>query len=67
MAGSDGSRQILARAAAKLGGVGALASKLGVSPRVVEHYISGHELVPDGLLLQVIDVVLDGRPPQTDA
>ena len=67
MAGSDVSRQILARAAAKLGGVEALASRLAVSPRIVEHYISGHELVPDGLLLQVIDVVLDGRPPQSDA
>jgi DNA-binding transcriptional regulator YdaS (Cro superfamily) len=67
VSGSDVSRQILARAAAEVGGVEALASRLGVSPRVVEHYISGHELVPDGLLLQVIDVVLDGRPPQSDA
>jgi hypothetical protein len=67
VAGSDVSRQILARAAAQLGGVEALASRLRVSPRVVEHYISGHELVPDALLLQVIDVVLDGHPPKTDA
>jgi hypothetical protein len=44
-----------------LGGVEALAAKLDIGPRVLKHYITGNEPVPDSLFLRVIDVVLDGE------
>jgi hypothetical protein len=55
-------RQLLARAAVRLGGVDALASQLEISQRVLTLYIEGHEAVPDSLLLRVIDVILDDLP-----
>jgi hypothetical protein len=58
------SRQLLARAAVRLGGVEALASQLEISQRVLMLYIQGHEAVPDSLLLRVIDVILDALPGQ---
>lgn len=57
-------RHLLARAAVRLGGVEQLASRLGVSPRVLKLYIEGHEAVPDSLLLRVIDLVLDDLPDE---
>ena len=57
-------RQLLARAAVRLGGVEALASQLQISQRVLTLYIEGHEAVPDSLLLRVIDVILDYLPDE---
>jgi hypothetical protein len=56
------SRLLLAKAAVRLGGVGALASQLEISPRLLTLYIEGHDAVPDSLLLRVIDFILDDLP-----
>jgi hypothetical protein len=50
-------RHVLARAAAKVGGVAALASRLNVSPRALHYYITGQFIVPDGLFLRALDVL----------
>jgi hypothetical protein len=63
MATEEHARKFLAHAAIRLGGVEALAAKLDIGPRVLEHYITGNEPVPDSLFLRVIDVVLDGEQP----
>jgi hypothetical protein len=64
----DASRKLLARAAAQIGGVDALAKRLGTSSRVLQHYITGHDPVPEHLVLQVIDVILDQLPkPPSDS
>ena len=55
-------RRVLARAAAMLGGVEALAARLGMSQRLLAHYIEGSDPIPDALLLSAIDVVLDEAP-----
>ena len=61
------SRLLLAKAAVRLGGVGALASQLEISPRLLTLYIEGHDAVPDSLLLRVIDFILDDLPdPHSD-
>lgn len=57
-------RQLLARAAVRLGGVDVLASQLHISQRVLTLYIEGHEAVPDSLVLRVIDVILDHLPDE---
>jgi hypothetical protein len=58
----DSARRVLARAAAEVGGIAALASALKLSERVLRHYIRGKEPVPEGLLLQVMDVLLKQLP-----
>lgn len=58
----DAGRHLLARAAAQAGGVSVLASQLGLSERVLRHYIEGNEPVPDSLVLQVVDVILKRLP-----
>jgi hypothetical protein len=55
-------RHVLARAAAKVGGVGELASRLNIRPRALRHYVSGDLPVPDALFLRVLDVLLDELP-----
>ena len=55
-------RRVLARAAAKLGGVDALAARLEISEQVLRHYITGREPVPDALLMRAIDVILEDVP-----
>ena len=55
-------RRVLARAAAKLGGVEALAAHLEISQRVLQYYITGVEPVPDALCLRAIDVILEDVP-----
>lgn len=52
-------RQLLSRAAAKLGGVEALSERLGIGHRILRHYIEGKEPVPDSVLLRAIDVLLE--------
>ena len=61
MSAQDVARKVLARAAAYLGGPEALAAKFRLSPRVIQHYLTGNERVPDSLLLQAIDVILEQR------
>lgn len=58
----DSARRVLARAAAQIGGMPRLAFKLKVSERVLRHYILGTEPIPEGLLLQLIDVLLEQLP-----
>ncbi len=55
-------RKVLARAAAKVGGVQALANRLKLAPRIVAHYIEGHDAIPDSVLLLAIDVILEDVP-----
>jgi hypothetical protein len=60
-------RQVLARVAAQLGGIAPLASRLKVRERALRKYILGDEPVPEGLMLRVIDVLLEQlpEPPRT--
>lgn len=64
---SDIARRVLARAAAKLGGVEALASHLMIGPRILRHYIAGSEPVPNVLFLRAVDIILDELPQAQDA
>jgi hypothetical protein len=59
-------RRVLARAAAKLGGVEPLAAYLKIGQRVLQYYITGREPVPDALVLRAIDVILEDIPPVAD-
>lgn len=54
----DKTRKLLVHVAGRLGGVEALAARLGISARVLGAYLSGNELIPDALVLQVVDLVL---------
>jgi hypothetical protein len=54
----DETRKLLAHVATRLGGVEALAARLGIGARVLGAYLSGKELIPDALVLQVVDLVL---------
>lgn len=60
-------RRVLARTAAQVGGTANLASKLKVSEKVLRRYILGEEPIPEGLMLQIIDVLLEQlpEPPKT--
>ena len=49
----------MARAAAMMGGAEQLAAYLNINHRVLQHYLVGTEPVPDVLVLQAIDVILD--------
>jgi hypothetical protein len=55
-------RHVLERAAAKVGGVAELASRLNLSPRVLHYYVTGRLVVPDALFLRALDVVLEELP-----
>ena len=55
-------REVLARAAVKVGGVGKLASHLNLSSRALSEYVNGRLAVPDALFLRVLDVVLEELP-----
>jgi hypothetical protein len=63
----DSARRVLARTAAQIGGIPRLASELKVSESVLRHYILGKEPIPEGLMLRVIDVLLEQlpEPPRT--
>ena len=54
----DETRKLLAHVASRLGGVEALAARLGIGARALGAYLSGKELIPDALVLQVVDLVL---------
>ena len=55
-------RHVLARAAAKVGSVAELASRLNVRPRALHHYVTGQLVVPDALFLRALDVLLEELP-----
>jgi predicted transcriptional regulator len=63
----DSARRVLARTAAEVGGMRKLASELGLSERTLRCYILGEEPIPEGLVLRVIDVLLERlpQPPKT--
>jgi hypothetical protein len=50
---------VLARAAAKVGSMAELASRLNIRPRVLRWYVTGHLVVPDALFLRALDVLLE--------
>lgn len=55
----DETRKLLAHIAARMGGVETVAAKLNVSPRVLGLYMTGKEPVPDALVIQVVDLILN--------
>ena len=61
VASHDTSRKVLAHAAAQLG-VAALAARLQISERLLHHYLTGHELIPDELFLRAVDVIIEQLP-----
>jgi hypothetical protein len=63
----ESARRVLARTAAQVGGIPRLASELELSERILRRYILGKEPIPEGLMLRVIDVLLDQlpQPPKT--
>ena len=57
------SRQILAKAAVKVGGAEVLASRLGITARLLKMYLEGDQEIPDSLLLHAIDIIIEDLPP----
>jgi len=62
VASRDTSRKVLAHAAAQVG-VPALAERLQISERLLHHYLTGHDLIPDELFLRAVDVIIAQLPP----
>lgn len=62
MPAPEATRRLLAHAAARLGGMEALAGKLGISPRLMKAYLTGTEPLPDALFLRVVDLISDQWP-----
>jgi hypothetical protein len=60
-------RRVLARAAVRLGGVEALARRLGIGATLARHYITGSQPVPDVLFLLALDVIVEALPPAAPA
>jgi hypothetical protein len=61
VASKDTSRKVLAHAAAQVG-VAKLAERLQISERILHHYLTGHELIPDELFLRAVDVIIEQLP-----
>jgi hypothetical protein len=47
---------------AKLGGVLPAAVELGIGPSLMARFVEGRVPVPDSILLQAVDIVLDENP-----
>lgn len=60
-------RHVLARAAAKVGGVAKLAARLNLSQRALSWYVHGDLTVPDALFLKALDIVLEELPETRQA
>jgi hypothetical protein len=58
----DSARRVLARTAAQVGGIRTLASELNLSEDILRHYVLGKEPIPEGLMLRIIDVLLEQLP-----
>jgi hypothetical protein len=52
-------RRLLEHALMLVGGAEQLADKLAISPRLVEHYLSGAGAVPDALFVRLVDVLAE--------
>ena len=63
----DSARRVLALSALQLGGIPKLAAELKLSEAVLRGYIVGKESIPEGLMLEIIDVLLKQlpEPPRT--
>jgi hypothetical protein len=46
----------------QVGGIRTLASELNLSEDILRHYVLGKEPIPEGLMLQIIDVLLEQLP-----
>jgi hypothetical protein len=51
---------VLKKAAKTVGGVEALAMRVGVSAQVMRLYLKGRKPIPDDLVFKAVDIVLDG-------
>jgi hypothetical protein len=59
---ADSARRVLARTAAQVGGIRKLASELNLSEDILRCYVLGKEPIPEGLMLRIIDVLLEQLP-----
>ena len=62
MTSQNETRKMLAYVAARMGGIKQLAVPLGIDSATLSNYVAGREAVPDKLVLQVVDLVLEGIP-----
>jgi hypothetical protein len=62
MTSQNETRKMLAYVAARMGGVEQLGARLGINGPTISHYITGESIIPDYLVLRVVDLVLEGIP-----
>jgi hypothetical protein len=55
--------KLIEHVAMRVGGVEALSRKLGMPQREIIAYLSGDEIMPDGVFLKLADLVADQWPP----
>lgn len=60
---ADEGRSLLLKAAAKLGGMTALAQRLGVKARALEPFLEGRQRITEGLYLAAVGVLEAQRGP----
>ena len=58
----DSARRVLARTAVQIGGTRKLATELNLSEASLRRYLLGQEPIPEGLMLKLIDVLLEQLP-----
>ena len=58
----DSARRVLARTAVQVGGTRKLASELNLSEATLRRYLRAEEPIPEGLMLEIIDVLLRQLP-----
>ena len=54
---------LLKKAVKTVGGIEALATRVGVSAQVMRLYLDGRRPIPNDLVLKAVDIVLDGPSP----
>ena len=50
-------KQLVARAAHRAGGIDALARRIGIKPRLLKRYLEGTDPLPDWVFLRIVDVI----------
>jgi hypothetical protein len=68
MPAPEATKRLIEEAAARLGGLDALAKQLGISERLLKLYLSGAQPLPDALFLRIVDLISDGsgdKPPDS--
>jgi len=55
----DETRRLLAYICARMGGPEKVAQRLGVNPSLLSSYLTSKELIPDVLVLRLVDLVLE--------